>query len=145
MGTSMFKRFCVTATVFLICAVVPFFGAFAQETPAPESGQASGGAPASDTAAPMKVDKTVCLACHGSYDDIAAATADYKAPSGETVTPHQYVPHQENPEIPECTVCHKPHPIPPESQDQVVKPTKIDWCYVSCHHPNNLMPCSGCH
>jgi hypothetical protein len=92
-----------------------------------------------------KVGKDVCLACHGSYDDIAAKTADWKAPSGETVTPHQYIPHEEKTEIPECTECHIPHPMPPESKDQVVKPTKIDYCYDSCHHIKNLQKCSTCH
>lgn len=148
----MFKKLSVTVTVSLIFAAVFFVGAVAQDgaqtadgTPAAENAQVAGGAPAADAAEEIKVDKTMCLACHGSFDDIAAATADYTAPSGETVTPHQYVPHQENPEIPECTECHKPHPIPLESKDQVVKPKKIDWCYASCHHMNNLMACSGCH
>jgi hypothetical protein len=142
----MLKKFCWVVTVSLIFAVVSFVGAAAQEdTQATENAPTTGGTPAADAAGEMKLDKTVCLACHGSYDDLAAATADYKAPSGETVTPHQYVPHKEDPEIPECTECHKPHPIPPESKDQVVKPTKIDWCYATCHHMNNLMPCKGCH
>jgi hypothetical protein len=91
------------------------------------------------------VDKSMCLACHGSFDDIAAATADFKAPSGEIVTPHQYVPHAEKQDEPQCVECHIPHPIPPESKDQVVIPDKIDWCYSSCHHADNLQPCSRCH
>ncbi len=92
-----------------------------------------------------KVDKSMCLACHGPYDDIAKATADYKAPSGETVTPHQYIPHAEKQDIPQCVECHTPHPIPPESKDQVVIPDNIDFCYDSCHHMRNLQPCSACH
>lgn len=173
---SMFRKFCVIATVFLIFAAVSFVSAVAwddtqaTETTASEEdpqttdatgavesakatdagetvegAQAAGDTSSADAAQEVKLDKTMCLACHGSFDDIAAATADYTAPSGETVTPHQYVPHTENPEIPECTECHKPHPIPLESKDQVVKPEKIDWCYATCHHMNNLMPCSGCH
>jgi hypothetical protein len=92
-----------------------------------------------------KVEKSVCLACHGTFDEIAAATADYVAPSGETVSPHQYVPHAEKKDIPECIECHKPHPIPPESKEEVVKPDNIDWCYNSCHHMRDLQPCGACH
>jgi hypothetical protein len=94
---------------------------------------------------PEKVEKSLCLACHGSFDDIAAATAGYKAPSGEVGTPHRYIPHAEKQDIPECVECHKPHPIPPESKDQVVKPDNIEFCYANCHHARNLQPCSACH
>lgn len=92
-----------------------------------------------------KVEKSLCLACHGSFDDIAAATAEYTAPSGEVGTPHRYIPHSEKEFIPECVECHVPHPIPPESKDQVIRPEKIDYCYASCHHPQDLQPCSACH
>ena len=99
----------------------------------------------------MKIEKSVCLACHGPYDEIAAATADYVAPSGETVSPHQYVPHAEKKDIPECIECHKPHPIPPEPKEEAAEPAEpaepanIDWCYNGCHHVRNLQPCSACH
>jgi hypothetical protein len=86
-----------------------------------------------------------CLACHGSYDDIAKATADYTAPSGETTTPHRYVPHDDKEGIPECTECHTPHEIPLEDVSTVVIPDNVDWCYDSCHHVRNLQPCSNCH
>ncbi|HSW40413.1 MAG TPA: hypothetical protein VLL97_13070, partial [Acidobacteriota bacterium] len=33
-----------------------------------------------------------CLACHGSYDEIIAATADYKTSRGVAVNPHKYIP-----------------------------------------------------
>ena len=92
-----------------------------------------------------KVVKTQCLACHGPYDKLAAETADYKAPSGETVTPHQYIPHAEKQDIPECVECHTPHPIPFEPGYKVVIPNNIDFCYDSCHHIRNLQPCSACH
>jgi hypothetical protein len=124
----MGKRYFIAAALFLVLGVFSFIGAVAQ-----------------DAKEEKKIEKSVCLACHGSYDDIAAATADYVTPSGETVTPHQYIPHKENPEIPECVECHKPHPIPPESKEQVVKPDNIDYCYNSCHHIQNLQPCSTCH
>jgi hypothetical protein len=86
-----------------------------------------------------------CLACHGSYDDIAKDTADFIAPSGETVTPHQYVPHEEKKDIPECTECHQSHDIPLEDVSKVVMPDNLDYCYQSCHHAYNLQPCSTCH
>ena len=86
-----------------------------------------------------------CLACHGSYDDIATATADFTAASGETVTPHQYVSHEEKKDIPKCTECHVPHEIPLEDVSTVVKPDNVDWCYQNCHHAYNLQPCSTCH
>ena len=96
----------------------------------------------------MKIEKTICLACHGAFDEIAAATADYVAPSGETVSPHRYVPHAEQKDIPECFECHKPHPIPPEPREEAAEPAEpanIDWCYNGCHHVRNLQPCNACH
>ncbi len=102
-------------------------------------------------AAQQEADKTKetvaqkCLGCHGSYDKIAEATAKFKASSGETVTPHQYVPHADKKDIPECTECHTPHPVPLEDKSKVVKPNNVDWCYSSCHHASNLQPCQTCH
>ncbi len=103
-------------------------------------------------AAPQEAKKTdttgvaeKCLACHGPYDKIREATADFKASSGETITPHQYVPHADKKDIPDCTECHTPHPIPLEDKSKAVKPNSVDWCFSSCHHANNLQPCSTCH
>jgi hypothetical protein len=100
-----------------------------------------------DNAAKPKAKSVVqkCLGCHGPYDKIAAATAKFKASSGETVTPHQYVPHEEKKDIPECTECHKPHEIPLKDKSAVAQSANVDWCYTSCHHANNLQPCSDCH
>jgi hypothetical protein len=98
-----------------------------------------------ETGQETKVEKSVCLACHGTFDEIAAATADYVAPSGETGSPHRYIPHAEKTDIPECIECHKPHPIPPECEEQAAEPANIDWCYNGCHHVRNLQPCSACH
>jgi hypothetical protein len=86
-----------------------------------------------------------CLDCHKSFDKIAADTADYTTPSGETTTPHRYIPHAEKKDIPECTECHKPHPVPLKSKEEAVKPDNIDFCYSSCHHAHNLQPCNSCH
>jgi len=87
-----------------------------------------------------------CLPCH-SYEKIREATAKYKASSGETVTPHQYVPHKDKEEgdIPDCTDCHEAHPVPLLDKSKVVKPKDISFCYSACHHINNLDACNKCH
>ncbi len=86
-----------------------------------------------------------CLACHGSFDDLIQATADFTAASGGTTSPHRYIPHDDKEGIPKCTECHTPHEIPLEDVSTVVKPDNVDWCYQSCHHAQNLQPCSTCH
>jgi hypothetical protein len=102
-------------------------------------------APQAITAVETKGVAKKCLACHGSYDTLAEKTSQFKATSGETVTPHQYVPHAEKKEIPDCTECHIEHPVPLEDKSKVVIPKNLDWCYSSCHHANNLQPCKTCH
>ena len=86
-----------------------------------------------------------CLACHGSYDDLAKKTANFKTASGETATPHQYIPHDEKKDIPDCVECHMPHPVPLEDKSKVAKPNGVAWCYSNCHHASNLQPCKTCH
>jgi hypothetical protein len=87
-----------------------------------------------------------CLACHGSYDKIRETTAEYKVSDTVTVNPHQYVPHKEKTDIPDCTECHLvEHPIPLEDKSKVFKPKDLSWCYSSCHHMSNFNPCSACH
>jgi hypothetical protein len=102
--------------------------------------------------------KTVCLACH-PYNDVIAASANYVMPSGETHSPHRYVdvatlaffstivyPHNsigiEN--IPECGWCHAAHPLPLTGPVDLSN-MGLDFCYSTCHHPNNFAPCSKCH
>lgn len=82
-----------------------------------------------------------CLKCHGPFDKIAAATANYPMPSGEKTTPHRYVPHKSK-DIPECANCHKPHPLPLTSKAEVPKP-ETDYCY-KCHHAE-VLQCGTCH
>jgi len=94
---------------------------------------------------PDQNSKEGCLSCHGPYEKIIKATADFKTPAGDTATPHQYVPHDEKKDIPECTNCHTPQPMPPADKSQVVKPKDVEWCYTSCHHAYNLQPCKNCH
>ena len=86
-----------------------------------------------------------CLACHGPFEDLAKATADYTASSGEITTPHKYIPHDDKEGIPKCTECHIPHVIPLEDVSTVVKPDNLDYCYQNCHHVYNFQPCYTCH
>jgi hypothetical protein len=105
-------------------------------------------AAASQDTAQTTEKKTVaekCLACHGPFDKLAEKTAGFTAVSGETGTPHRYVPHAEKTDIPECTECHIPHPVPLEDKSDAVKPDNITYCFNSCHHAHNLQPCKNCH
>jgi hypothetical protein len=103
----------------------------------------------SQTNAPtMAASKDLCLNCHGPFDKLAAAAANYMAPSGEKTTPHRYVPHhsKEAKAIPECSNCHQSHSVDPTASDlaALVKPD-VQWCYTTCHHKNNFKPCQDCH
>lgn len=122
---------------FSILILISVFGAFALATgmDGQEAEEETKAAEAS----------TACLACHGSFDDIVKATADFETASGETTSPHRYIPHDDKEGVPECTECHTPHKIPLEDVSTVVKPDNVDWCYQSCHHAYNLEPCSTCH
>jgi len=91
-----------------------------------------------------KVDKAKCLGCHGSFDQLAEKTAQYEAQSGEKTSPHRYIPHAAKKDIPECTECHTPHPLPIEDKSKVAKAT-VDFCYTVCHHTHNFQPCNACH
>jgi predicted CXXCH cytochrome family protein len=102
-------------------------------------------APAAPTA-PANVTAT-CLACHGPYDKLMAATATYAGWSnGEVTSPHRYEPHLSKAakDIPECTNCHRQHPVPPTASDIAALP-KPDpsWCY-GCHHMR-VLQCGTCH
>jgi hypothetical protein len=69
------------------------------------------------------------------------------APSGETTSPHRYVPHDSKAAsaIPECTNCHEAHPIPPPSGSIDLSKVTVNWCYGACHRQNNFTPCAQCH
>ena len=84
-----------------------------------------------------------CLACHGPFDKLITASANYLWPNGDKKSPHQYVPHKSK-DIPECIKCHKPHPLPPTASDiaAMAKPDP-EWCY-SCHHAG-VLRCGTCH
>ena len=85
--------------------------------------------------------KDTCLGCHGPFDKLTAATAGYAMPSGEKTSPHRYVPHKSK-NIPECSDCHKPHPVPLVSKAGLPK-AETDYCY-TCHHQGGL-ECGTCH
>ena len=101
----------------------------------------SGSSPA-QTAAPLANSKDVCLQCHGPYDKLVSANANYNGwEGGETTSPHRYVPHDSK-DIPECSNCHKPHPVPLTSTEGLPKPNGT-WCY-GCHH-KRVLKCGTCH
>ena len=85
--------------------------------------------------------KDACLGCHGPFDKLASATAGYTFPGGEKTSPHRYVPHDSK-DIPECSKCHKPHPVPLTSKEGLAK-AKATWCY-GCHHAR-VLQCGTCH
>ncbi len=84
-----------------------------------------------------------CLACHGPFDKLVAATSGYTWKSGEAQSPHRYVPHDSK-TIAECTNCHRPHPVPPSASDitAMAKPNP-QYCY-ECHHTQTFA-CGTCH
>ena len=90
-----------------------------------------------------------CLRCHGPFDKIIEASAKYVAPSGETTSPHRYVPHdsKEEEDIPECSHCHTAHPLDPLPAKGSIDLSKVgvQWCYGACHHEKDLTSCKKCH
>jgi len=90
-----------------------------------------------------------CLRCHGPFNKIIEASANYVAPSGEKISPHRYVPHDSKKEedIPECSHCHTAHPLdplPPKGSIDLSK-VGVQWCYDTCHHVKDFTPCKKCH
>ncbi len=85
-----------------------------------------------------------CLQCHGPVGQLAGK--DIKFPvDGGTVNPHRFIPHGETvvEKFPVCTVCHKPHPMPPPKGFKD-KEANVEMCY-SCHHQYTFQPCKECH
>jgi hypothetical protein len=107
----------------------------------------AGGAVSSDFGRSIEIKgvSVQCLACHGSYDELIAATADYRTSKGVAVNPHQYVPHAEKKGIPDCTDCHVAHPIPLTDAAQVERVESLSWCYMRCHHTSTFDACGRCH
>ena len=90
-----------------------------------------------------------CLTCHGPFEKLVESSANYVAPSGEKGSPHRYVPHESKKEedIPECTHCHKAHPLDPLPAQGSIDLSKVSvvWCYDQCHHEKNFTSCKECH
>ncbi len=89
--------------------------------------------------------KDACLECHGPFDKLVSATANYNAwQGGEKTSPHRYVPHDSK-DIPECSNCHKQaHPLSPTAADISAMPKpNPQWCY-TCHHAG-VLQCGTCH
>ena len=104
----------------------------------------SGPSPATAASTEAGSSKDACLGCHGPFEKLIAATSDYKMQSGDQEiksNPHRYVPHKSK-DIPECSNCHKPHPVPLTSTEGLSKP-KAQWCY-GCHHAG-VLECGICH
>ena len=102
----------------------------------PEGSAAPGGTP-------QAVTTDVCLGCHGPFDKLESAAPFYTTDSDETINPHRYIPHDSE-KVPECANCHKAHPVPLQSVNDVPQ-ANVDWCYSACHHAFNFTPCSECH
>ncbi|MBI4787682.1 MAG: hypothetical protein HY782_11615 [Chloroflexi bacterium] len=103
--------------------------------------------PAATVAAAVKaagVAKDICLSCHGPFDKLVSASINYLWPNEKKATPHRYVPHISR-DIPECSNCHPPHPLPPSASDitAAVKAANPQWCF-TCHHTGAL-ECGTCH
>jgi len=83
-----------------------------------------------------------CLSCHGPFEQLASAQPNFAVSESSKINPHRYVPHDSK-EIPDCTVCHETHPVPPA--EPVKKPTSVGWCYNTCHHLYDFTACTECH
>ena len=94
-------------------------------------------------AALAEVSSDVCLGCHGLFTKLASAPAQFVTEDGNKINPHVYIPHDKR-EIPGCTNCHDPHPVPLTSKEGSSKPD-VDYCYNTCHHRRNFTPCKTCH
>lgn len=92
----------------------------------------------------------MCLGCHGPYEKLVAASKEYVTKDGEKVNPHTTVDdtilkvHESGKGILNCETCHKPHPQP-FTTIQDVAPANVEYCYLQCHHQENFTPCSECH
>ena len=135
----------IFALILLLSGSLPAQTSTSLPTTAPTKPPSATAANTTSTA--VGSSKNTCLGCHGPYEKIIAATVDYKMLSGDQEimsNPHRYVPHnsKDAKNIPECSNCHKPHPVPLTSKEGMPKPnTKL--CY-GCHHAK-VLQCGTCH
>ena len=93
-----------------------------------------------------------CISCH-PMDEVAAASGDYVAESGEVANPHRTVdedapnPHEAtgNEKVIDCGKCHTAHESDTPSADDVKLPENVNYCYTKCHHQRTFEDCSDCH
>ena len=100
-------------------------------------GSARGSAQEKASANNASGSKQTCLnpSCHGPFEKHVAAVPSFELADGRKINPHMYVPHdmKEEVNIPTCTSCHKPHPVPLRSKEGLVR-ASLDSCYDDCHH-----------
>lgn len=87
---------------------------------------------------------SVCLTCHGPFEELAQAVPDYVTAEGDEVNPHVTLPHDTDEPV-LCSNCHPGHPV----HVDMVRPGEIaepdvEFCY-TCHHVRDFTPCSECH
>lgn len=86
-----------------------------------------------------KIDEAVCLACHGSGEELAEKTAASLAltdSEGTTVNPHA-LPSGSDHDMVTCSDCHSMH-----GSDPVADTAKAEC--LSCHH-QDVFECGTCH
>lgn len=138
---------CASGTDSRTPATHPAVGAPASST-APITGSTGAAGTRPVAGAAERPSANDCLDCHGPFNKLIEATANFQASSGEKTSPHRYVPHDSKQavDIPECTNCHKPHSLAslPSKGDIELSAVSVEWCY-SCHHEKNFKSCKECH
>lgn len=85
------------------------------------------------------IDEAACLSCHGSYEELAAKTANLSLltdTEGTTVNPHA-MPENEDHASTDCASCHVMHTNEPATE------SAPEYCE-SCHHAG-VYSCHTCH
>lgn len=143
-------RFLGLATSLLLIIALASF-AYAQ-SPA-KSKQTS--APTAKQLPAVPVTKAVtneyCLGCHGPYEKVFNASANYTFYDGSKINPHITVdpaaskPHASGKGILECAKCHELHPIPitPTAAKNLPR-AELKYCF-GCHHTGGFTSCNKCH
>lgn len=85
------------------------------------------------------IDESACFSCHGSYDELAAKTAELALltdSEGTTVNPHAMPENNEHADT-DCASCHVMHASEPAEE------SAPEYCE-SCHHAG-VYSCHTCH
>ena len=115
-----------------------FFFVFVNGLPSAATSQTTSAAKEDETAT------AACLKCHGPFEKLASAPPSYITTSGEKITPHRYVPHDQK-DIPDCVSCHQTHSANPTAGEMATLPKpNVKFCF-DCHHKENFMRCKACH